>query len=246
MEITSMQKSTHLARCTLTGADDTTAHDWLFETGARYPFVEWGILYSDSQQGAGRYPSYEWLRVLLQRMRRTPRQFGFALHICGRAVQDFIEDHGVAAEISKDFGRIQLNLHASRVDLQRLAKAIRQRSHQTIIVQFNKENASLPQALAGLGNHAFLFDTSGGRGLAPEFWPTPLEDSSCGYAGGLGLHNLAQELPKIHHVANGNYWIDMEGRLRDSADCFDTAVAQQVLPVVEDFRRQHNTEAANP
>jgi len=83
-----------------------------------------------------------------------------------------------------------------------------------------------------------LFDSSGGRGLAPVSWPAPLPGTTCGYAGGLGPDTLTEQLPLIHTAANGRgYWIDMEGRLRTPEDRFDLDRARRCLEIVADFHR---------
>lgn len=38
-------------RVTITGADDSTDVNWMQEMQDKYPFVEWGILVSQSQMG---------------------------------------------------------------------------------------------------------------------------------------------------------------------------------------------------
>ena len=49
--------------CTLTGVDDSTSVEELIRLYREYPFVEWGVLYSATQQGQGRYASMRWKLV---------------------------------------------------------------------------------------------------------------------------------------------------------------------------------------
>ncbi len=43
-------------KVTLTGADDSVRPAELVEISQQYPLVEWGILFSKSQQGTARFP----------------------------------------------------------------------------------------------------------------------------------------------------------------------------------------------
>ena len=45
----------------MTGADDSVDPKELFRISEKYPFVEWGILFSKSATGRYRYPSKEWI-----------------------------------------------------------------------------------------------------------------------------------------------------------------------------------------
>ena len=78
-------------RVTLTGADDSTDVAELFRISEKYPFVEWGILFSKSACGKKtRYPSKEWLFDLEQKLISSDKDFNVNLsgHICGRWIRD--------------------------------------------------------------------------------------------------------------------------------------------------------------
>lgn len=224
--------------CTLTGADDSTDLDDLWNISSEFGLglVEWGVLYSASNQGNGRYPSFGWIDRLTERLDRgqSPR---FALHICGRAVKDFLEGEGHVQEVASAFPRIQVNFRAADYSAEDIKVMIRRNVAHTIVAQRNRANRDLWKELAGHSNHAILFDASGGRGLSPESWPDPLSGVACGYAGGLGPDNLETELPKIDSLARpvGAYWIDMEGKLREEQDRFDLRRARACLEVVQRF-----------
>ena len=218
--------------CTLTGADDGVKHRDLLNLSDSHAFVEWGVLFHSARQGNGRYPSFEWIDVLCSLMPSSPLAH-FALHICGRdAVHDFLRGTGKISDVAVHFGRIQLNLTASRVDPALLIAALRRHPSKTIITQHNAANESLWRLLSEIPNHAVLFDESGGRGISPTSWPSPLPCKLCGYAGGLGPANLAIELPRIQLAAGKNpFWIDMEGKLRKE-DHFDLSSAQTCLSII--------------
>jgi hypothetical protein len=220
-------------RCTLTGIDDGASMAWLLDTAARYPFVEFGALLSYSRVGTGRYARFGALDWLAREAgsEKAPR---FALHVCGKAVNDFIQDDGAVMSWAYAFPRIQLNLRADRIDVPALRAAIRRHRGQQIITQHNRANEQLLAGLDGVSNRAVLFDQSGGRGIAPESWPPAFKWLPCGYAGGLGPDNIAEQLPRIAAAAAGAvWWIDMEAKLRDERDCFDRRKAEAVLQAVD-------------
>jgi len=226
--------------CTLTGADDTTHIDKLLALSAQFPVVEWGILYSQSQRGQGRFPSFQWIEKFAQEIRTYPTA-RMALHVCGRAVRDYIAGVGHDYEIAERFPRVQLNLQARDHDIDSLRARLQQRPDQIVITQHNMSNANLWRDLGDHSNHALLFDDSGGRGKLRQSWPTPLGKVWCGYAGGLGPDNLVSELPRIHAAAgDAAYWVDMEGQLRDEEDRFDLDRAHACINIVSHFFRQHS------
>ena len=103
MQTQPVTRATPLSHCTLTGVDDATNIDHLFALGERFPFVEWGPLYSESQAGTGRYPSQATLSAIARRLAGTPARPSFALHVCGRAVSDFLRGVGRVSDIAEAF-----------------------------------------------------------------------------------------------------------------------------------------------
>lgn len=226
-----------LLYCTLTGIDESTSISSLQELSEEFPFVEFGALYSLSRQGKeGRYPSLDWFDDFANQSSRSKSHPNFALHLCGRAVNDFLENNNARLNhIARVFYRIQINFKSNLFDLTLVDKTIA-RSLQTIITQHNPSNEGLWQHLKLHKNYGILFDESGGRGLERNSWPAPLNGIICGYAGGLGPDNLSIELPKIHRASNYQpYWIDMEGKLRDKEDRFDLTKAKQCLRIIKNF-----------
>ena len=96
-----------------------------------------------------------------------------------------------------------------------------------LITQHTEQNASLADA-HGVANHQLLVDGSGGRGRSPGVWTRPATSKRVGFAGGLGVDNVADELSRIAGVARGPYWIDLEGKLRTD-DWFDLAKLEAFL-----------------
>ncbi|MGY6257271.1 hypothetical protein ACXIVK_27820 [Paraburkholderia caledonica] len=223
-----------LTHCTLTGVDNSTDIDQLFVLADRFPFVEWGTLYSESQAGNGRYPDLSKINTIVRRLGDAHARPAFALHVCGRAVADFLAGVGHVSEVAGAFDRIQINFLSSRFSLQDIIATVRRYPSKTIITQLNAANIDLWKHLADEPNHAVLFDASCGRGIERDEWPAGLPSVRCGYAGGLGPDNVSIHLPRIQYTAgNAPFWIDMEGRLRDEHDVFDLARAAAVLDHVE-------------
>ncbi len=213
-------------RVTMTGADDSVQPGDLVDLSRTYPFVEWGILFSQKHQGHPRFPSIQWLKTLKAR-----RVDGMLLsgHVCGRYVRDMLDgcDGGSLFrhemwEYTYAFQRLQWNFHAERfksINFIQIRDRL-ERYQQHHIFQADGVNDAMMEILHKLGaSISPLFDTSGGAGIVPEKWPAPIPDVYCGYAGGLGPETLALELIRINDVVgNGTIWIDMERRIRSDDD----------------------------
>lgn len=207
----------------------------------RYPFVEWGILYSDNRAGrGGRYPS-KWA------IDRFTDALGglvnLSLHLCGDSVFDALYRRGPAHELALVFmsrprTRIQLNfrlptdpIEGARL-LARLGDFIG-RSRVPVITQYNEHNRNV---VAGPGHHHVLFDASGGKGETPDEYQEPTPGRLCGYAGGLGPGNILREVPRIVSVAReAEVWIDMESGVRDRVDRMSLAKVEAVLQGLSSF-----------
>lgn len=225
---------------TFTGADDSISPETLLDVAASSSIgvrnVEWGILYSLSNQGAGRFPSLRWIDALVHQI--TPDGPSFALHVCGQAVYDLLAGRGHISELAGSFNRVQINFRAENHAIEDVRACLLRNPGTTFITQYNDANRGLWESLAGIPNHAVLFDASGGRGRSPDTWRHPLPGVPCGYAGGLGPDNLATELPRIHAAAGGSrFWIDMEGKLRDEGDKFSLVSARRCLDIAGEFLR---------
>lgn len=186
------------------------------------------MLYSKQRAGQdSRYPSLAWIQGLEESWPSGVRR---ALHLCGSAVHDWIEGDPQLRALAMRFDRLQLNLVADRTDLAALRYALETGAHGAVITQHHARNRRVTEALAGLHNHAILFDRSGGRGQVPGEWPSPWPDRAVGYAGGLGPETILEQARRIEHVTQGRpYWLDMEQALRNAQDQFDLDYVQEVL-----------------
>lgn len=231
-------------RITMTGADPSCRLHELVELLASEPRLELALLYSETQQGTGRYPPAAWIHEVAA---ASERRFGYggqgrrvALHVCGRAVQRFLSDGPSDLGLGNlaRFSRIQLN---GRLAVEQVAAlCIRLMEFREfpipIITQFDANpwlDSPMVHDEQGQLMHQVLFDASGGRGIERSEWPKHLHKCVCGYAGGLGPDNIVTEIARIAGAAGGNrYWIDMEGKLRDAKDQFSIERAYEVLAQV--------------
>lgn len=229
-----------LSHVTMTGVDDATPIDWLISTSAEFPLVEWGILYSPKRAGhGGRYPAVDTIRKLLTTL---PSSAQIALHVCGEGVfQLFSGDGDITALVNmldKRGGRVQLNIRRqayismSHMLVSPIAALIVAYPNLTFITQYTKESIGVCRELSQhtRDNYALLFDESGGRGIVPTTWPAGLPGVQCGYAGGLGPDNIAEEHVKIRAVASEVYWLDMETKIRNpDSDLLDLDAVERCL-----------------
>lgn len=200
---------------TFTGADDRTSIDAMIGLSERWP-IEWAILFSPSRQGADpRYPSHETLRRLAESSRRNPKLV-LAAHLCGDHARAVMEGRMPDLPVPMaDYGRIQVNHGAPE------PAAIRRFSDEVgrpCIAQARGETFPDDRSIL------WLFDASGGRGIAPKGWPAH-PGREVGYAGGIGPDNVAGVISAIG--ADAPYWIDMETGVRTS-DAFDLAKVEDV------------------
>ena len=231
-------------RISIAGADDAVRPETLAALSDRFPFVEWGILFSRPETVRERYPSLDWIRELtaLSRRRATNQPLNLSLHLCARAALKTIRGDWEAQSEYRDifagFQRFQLNADytKSRKYLPNLPTALRELSSSgQIIVQLTGEplNEEVAQNLADAGlDVAFLFDGSGGWGKTPESWRAA-EGRDCGYAGGLNPENLEAAIPQIKAAAgDARVYLDLESGARDADNRFDVAKVERILEIV--------------
>ena len=228
---------TGLATVTLTGLDRHVDVVKVAALSKRYPLLEWGVLLGARPEEL-RYPSWEELEGWAS-FRQT-HGVRMALHLCGKFAKQWLAKDPEVVNLASQFSRIQLNIIGKGLNHQDVRQALIDNAHPAVITQENRNNHELNQHLMGLPNHMVLFDSSGGRGIVAAQWPERLEGLWCGYAGGLGPDNIEQELNHIHPIAGQSYWIDMEGKLRQTNDALDLDRCEQVLQKVEAWVQNHS------
>jgi hypothetical protein len=234
-----------LITVTLTGADDATDLDKLWEISDEFPFVEWGILLSRNSSGRPRFPSVKWLSELAERHYvREAMAIQFSGHLCGGFVkellmgdQKFISEIGDAAFAC--FDRVQINTHGQPHEYKpsRMIPALNS-SDKSYIFQYDNVNRAVLETAVSEGIKAqALFDLSHGAGVLPDEWPVPVEGVYCGYAGGLSAENVEDQLQIISEkVGDTPFWIDMETKVRSNGDkLFDLGKCWEVLNKCEKF-----------
>lgn len=233
-----------LDRVTITGADDSVKHEALWVLAQEFPFVEWGILVSYTQEGLPRFPSAAWLHRLhtvQTEALKTGQGLRLSLHVCGRWVRQLLEgDTSFSSQrwwLLDICQRIQLNFHA---DPHRLPATYPQSlaplKGKQVIFQLDGVNHEAFVLARDVLDAVPLFDRSGGAGILPNDWPraeyldaTPATPGPHGlgvehliyhgYAGGLGPDNLAEQIPRIASAAgSAPFWIDMERKARSPDD----------------------------
>lgn len=229
-------------RITFTGADKHCAVDDLIRLVRSDPRIELAFLFSAKRAGQqNRYPTVEWIKDTSAQIEREAGFGRLALHLCGAEARDpFLAGEGCHGLPLWRFERIQINGRIEREQASGLRRMLDDVGALKIITQFD-QNPPLHDWVRKPG-HQVLFDASGGRGIAREEWPRHLGDWTCGYAGGLGPHNLSAELPRIAAAARPNeYWIDMESSLRDEGDRFSVEIARQALAAVRLWECAHSS-----
>lgn len=200
---------------TFTGADAHTDIDRMASLSCRYP-IEWGILFSPKRQGSGRYPPMSFIERVVER-----DGLHLSAHLCGAHSVSVLE-RWITPISLRGFGRAQINTAAPWVDLEAAERWAR-REHVRAILQCRSD---FPRST----KVAWLFDQSGGRGLAPtRAWPEQHPASQCGYAGGIGPGNVVEVLSQIDAT---DFWIDMESGVRNEADRFDLDLCERVCELV--------------
>jgi hypothetical protein len=217
-----------LKTVTVTGADDSVHPAQLVQLAEEYSFVEFGILLSKHSMGLRRFPSAEWLKILVRIARRL--EIHLAAHFCGEWVRDILGGDWPRLEIEQIhpkfmnvFSRVQLNTHGvwHPFDGYRLAFILREltaRNKEVIFQNDTKNNHLIMWAIGQDFKISALFDCSHGGGILPESWPTQLDYIRCGYAGALGPDNLPEQLEKIEKVIVSPIWVDSETKLRSNND----------------------------
>lgn len=239
-------------RVTITGADDSIQPAQLLELSRAFPFAEWAILCSQSSMGHNRFPSHDWLLTLAgfqESLRQNDEALSLSCHLCGRWVRQVLMGNlsvvdQLGATVWDSFRRVQLNTHGILHDFSPLAfdTISEEFPEKEFIFQYDDVNVSLFEwargwALSSNFSISALFDLSHGAGIAPATWPNPIKNIYCGYAGGLGPHNLPDQLKRIEEKAGDTpVWIDMETHVRSNNDRqFDLNKVRQCLEIASQY-----------
>lgn len=213
----------YLRYVTITGIDQQADFSRIRDLSWRFPFVEWGFLYSPSRQGKEtRYMSVE----AINRFAAYCGAGNLSLHLCGKGVQDLLwKSHGINLHY---FDRIQLNANEYKdYQIKTICDSFRDKQ---IICQLKDSTRSSWHDLYTIPNLAWLGDDSGGRGKE-TVWLSPIPGIFCGYAGGISPYNIQTKLNTLKYlIPSGVTWIDMESGVRTN-DWLDLDKVENILKV---------------
>jgi hypothetical protein len=218
-----------MQRITLTGIDSNTNLNAIHAFLKKYPYLEIGVLYSAISNGHNRYPNL----AVIWNLCASPHylQNRFALHICGNEALSRLKAGELHRLIPPGI-RIQVNGTHKPYVIQALCD---QYPLNTIITQHNELNDRLYRDVSA-SNHEILIDSSCGTGVTPKVWSYPNTNKRIGFAGGLGICNLTDQLDVIENFSlNQPYWVDMETSLRDEDDWFSVDKAFTILETFDKY-----------
>lgn len=253
----------YIKKVTVTGASDDTKFEDMLRMQQKYPFVEWGILYSRRSAGkSNRFPSEKWIGELSKF--NTKNKLNLSVHLCGDVVNIFLTQEALDASVSEYqlkcevrgelqklmlsvtiadflnphnllFSRMQINTHGEKhkYDLDAIESYLKYAPHVEFIAQYDEVNDYIHRLHEkGYKNISALYDLSHGAGVLPAGWNKPLDGIFTGYAGGLSVDNLEEQLKKLDEVVSEPIWIDAETWLRTN-DLFDLDKVEKFLEIAE-------------
>jgi len=146
----------NINRVTITGADDKTDINKLSVLAYKYPFVEWGILFSGTKEGTPRYPSNSWILDV------ESMDLPLSAHFCGQYSREILEKQNfelLQSTIGK-YKRVQLNYNFG-VSKKHFVRSLIVNTSQEIILQYNKSNSQTIDSLSSVfpTNFQILFDS---------------------------------------------------------------------------------------
>lgn len=240
-----------LLKVTITGADNNVDPQELIKISKKFPFVEWGLLFSKGRVNTSRYPIKHYGYILSMLAEEQDADIHLSAHICGEWTREFFMGDFTFAntlhplEYPDIFSRVQLNFNSTtyKYDLIKTREILQNHYFTQFIFQHNKSNLKLcneilmSTEIGKLENIHFLYDSSGGRGTSRSEWPHPIKGHLTGYAGGLNPINLEEQLKLIETVTEENeeIWIDVETGVRDTKDNLDLSKVVKFLEIASKF-----------
>lgn len=223
-------------RVTITGADNHTDPRDLADLSLRFPFVEWGVLFSVNDNRP-RYPSRGWVERLAEiKGAMSLRNFHLSAHFCGALAKEAMTGSGWMLDCVRGWGftRVQINGFAlDKVDAMRSRKGLEIILQTRDLATISPHQDFARSRRTDDERYSLLFDASGGRGVSPERWPQAGhmngDDVAVGYAGGITPDNVLSVFGELAHVEPT--WIDMESGVRTD-DRLDLYKVDRVLSQV--------------
>jgi hypothetical protein len=221
---------------TVTGADDDVDPKALTTLSKEFEFVEWGILFSSTQPGTPRYPSKQWRSDLYAETMTVEHPVNLSAHVCGNFTEQFLHTRKfLGTELDLFFKRIQFNKFND--DNSKHIFEFSAESDIPVVVPANKKTTSMLESMIDKSRLSVLFDSSGGRGVAPSEWPDHMKGTHlCGYAGGIDELNCVDVVTRLGARYNDRpFWIDLESGSRTPDNVFDLEKVKRILERVKPF-----------
>jgi hypothetical protein len=218
-------------KVTITGIDNKIKYKDLSNFQDKYPFVEWGVLFSKNKEGEKRYPSMEYIKS------EFTGNLKLSAHFCGWWAREILEKQNfdLILSLPKQFKRVQLNYNFKNSkgwNLDKLASFCEENKDISIILQYNRSNQNYLNYFISKGipsNINFLYDSSGGNGKKIERIGETIPNHYTGYSGGIDSDNVESICEKIDiEIDKTDVWIDMESGVRTDND-LDLIKVEEVL-----------------
>lgn len=227
----------NINRVTITGADESVPIKDIYELSERFPFVEWGILFSKSKEGMSRYPSFRWVNTLCEGTHQP--HINLSAHLCGAYPRDILQDGKLdfVKSLDERFKRMQINFNFGNTlfEPKYLDHLLWNKDiNPAIILQYNKSNSAVIDILE---EYVFdvLYDSSGGRGTEIKEIKEPFEDYYTGYSGGLSPDNVDDFCQKLTaHPNPSSVFIDCESGVRINNE-FDLKKVTKYLEICSKY-----------
>lgn len=236
----------NLNKVTITGVDELTNIEELISLSAKYPYVEWGVLFSNSNQGLKpRYPKIEWIQNFVNE--KNNHDLNIAAHLCGQIGKSIlVGDISIPKWVIKSFQRFQLNAVYPLVEVNKTVFwSLLNKSFEGKEIIFQLRNNE--------GNDQLFYETynqfkgteikivglvynSGGKGKEITKIPT-YDNYPIAYAGGLNPDNVESICKNIYEtIGQKQFSIDMESGVRDDKDYLDLKKVEQVLSTINSLK----------
>ncbi len=225
-------------KVTITGADDKVDLGELVKLSAEFPFVEWGILFSQTKQGTQRFASPNFVRNV-----GNIEGVKLSAHFCGGFAKDVLEkaDYSWIVLLPSNFERVQLNYnfkHSAGYRMFPLYNFLMGRNEKAVIFQYNKSNKEVLDNFAteDLPPRAhFLYDSSGGNGKVIESISPSIGSQYTGYSGGITPDNIDDICRMItEDPEDVEVWIDLETGARTDNE-FDLVKVRTILETANKY-----------
>lgn len=258
--------------CTFTGVDSNTIRNntpGIIDLSHRYPFIEWGVLFSLSRPGKDlKYPWVEEIKEFADNLHDAIHNdktlfVKRSIHLCGSAARKFLTiessaDSTFINDVVGRFDRIQLNINAKELEFEIKPTILRQLGifYRPIILQYNDNNKEFLEAfdLQKYANIHILKDASGGNGVFSSDVTIPeiCRHSTIGFAGGFGPENIELIFPNIYESVmsnnvdgqfeNTHFSIDMESKVRNEYNQFDLDKVERVAKYLDTYLKDKSIE----